>query len=246
MSVPSLIFEIRLTPEEPCQTISVQLEKFMTNLADNTDAIYKDGTFPSDEVRTLEQQLHAIKRDLRLRELAFIFLFPRSVESPSLFCRVRRWWVLGLVRGLRWVCGRKHLCWTFRTSLSPRLNTLLYNWGFNFVYEMHHPRTINFSDSFQALVASLEHHTHSFKGYTPKDEQAWNNYGRWCVPQPWQTSIKDVLIEGFVEGDQDLRNALIANYEASRRRSTLFTATVGGCCYLWTQQRKSPNQTSIF
>ena len=68
------------------------LKNFMTNLADNTDAIYKDGTFPSDEVRTLEQQLHAIKRDLRLRELAFIpFLYSRDQWNHlSLFCRVRR------------------------------------------------------------------------------------------------------------------------------------------------------------
>ena len=102
-------------------------------------------------------------------------------------------------------------------SLSPRLNTLLYNWGFNFVYEMHHPRTINFSDSFQALVASLEHPLRTiFKGYTPKDEQAWNNL--WTLMRSTtMTNFNQgcALIEGFVEGDQDLRNALIANYEAS-------------------------------
>ena len=55
--------------------IQSTFKSFTTTLTENTDAIYNDGTFPIDEVRTLEQQLHSIKRDLRLRELAFIPFF---------------------------------------------------------------------------------------------------------------------------------------------------------------------------
>ena len=198
---------------------------FTTTLTDNTDAIYKDGAFPVDQVRTLERQLHSIKRDLRLRELAFIPFFIPKVTGITFryFAGYEDDGSWDWYEGFDGFVGENIFAGHSGPSLSPRLHTLLYNWGFNFVYEMHHPRTINFSDSFQALVASLEHPLRNlFKGYVPKDEEAWNNL--WTLMRSTtMTNFNQgcALIEGFVEGDQELRDALIANYEASPLDSQL-------------------------
>ena len=199
--------------------IQSTLKGFAANLADNTDAIYKDGAFPIDEVRTLERQLHSIKRDLRLRELTFIPFFIPEITGLTFryFAGYEDDGSWDWYEGFDGFVGENIFAGHSGPSLSPRLNTLLYNWGFNFVYEMHHPRTINFSDSFQALVASLEHPLRTlFKGYVSKDEEAWNNL--WTLMRSTtMTNFNQgcALIEGFVEGDQELRDALIANYEAS-------------------------------
>ena len=90
---------------------------------------------------------------------------------------------------------------------------MLNQWGYNFSDKMDNPGWIDLGNRNKEFVASLEHPLLAlFQGYEPSDTTAWNNL--WQMMR--STAMADfnqacTLLEGLLEGDEDLRNHLIAN-----------------------------------
>ena len=93
----------------------------------------------------------------------------------------------------------------YRWILSSPLAVMLDQWGYNYSSEMDNPSWWIWATEIK-FVASLEHPLLTlFRGYEPSNTTAWTNCGQWCNQQTWfQSSLRSIL-EGLLEGDEDLR-----------------------------------------
>ena len=89
------------------------------------------------------------------------------------------------------------------------LDRMIHHWGYAF-YDEHGEQYIDLQVTNQEYVASLKHPLLSlFEEYTPKDEQAWNNL--WTLfrsPKFEDFNQACTLLEGYIEGDAELQEAL--------------------------------------
>ena len=177
------------------------LEVFRYYLENTTDTITaSDCDSWLQNISWIQDMLKERKLEHTLRELAFIQFFLPDVDSFSIETDSQyddEGGTYEIYSG---------------TSISTGhmlLDRMMYHWGYAF-YEDHDERYIDLQETNQEYVASLKHPLLSlFEEYTPKDEQAWGNLWTLFRSLKFEDFTQAcTLLEGYIEGDTELREAL--------------------------------------
>lgn len=192
-----------MTPEQLFEQLSAHLEQHA-------------GTMTQAEVQMWSNKIYSLKRhtdsmleDFSLREIAFLQFFASDPDSLTLSFEYESQYddEGGYYDNFANVAidGYSH----------PPLSVMLDQWGYNFSSEMDNPGWIDLGKRNKDFVASLEHPLLTlFQGYEPSDTTAWNKL--WTMMRSTDMANFNqacALLEGLLEGDEDLRNTLIANTE---------------------------------
>lgn len=192
-----------MTPEQLFEQLQTHIEQHSGTMTQ------QDVQMWSNKIYSLKRQTDSMLEDFSLREIAFLQFFASDPTSLTLSFEYESQYddEGGYYNNFANVSidGYSH----------PPLASMLNQWGYNFTSEMDNPDWIDLGKRNTAFVGSLEHPLLAlFGGYEPSDTAAWGNL--WTMMRSTDMANFNqacALLEGLLEGDEDLRNSLIANTE---------------------------------
>ena len=192
-----------MTPEQLFEQLSTYLEQNAETMTE------QDVQMWSNKIYSLKHHTDSMLEDFSLREIAFIQFFEPELTELTFEYESQYDDEGGYYDSYY---GLSHTGFK-----NPSLWVFVFNWAFNFTSEMGDPRYIDLEKRNQHFVSSLTHPLlNLFTGYTPTNTEGWTNL--WTLLSSTDMALFNqgcALLEGLLEGDEELQKALLSNYELS-------------------------------